>query len=86
MKNSDLTRYEADRDLAADLLHAVREMKAGRLHVVLSPGAEVREKTGFSEAELQQALHASVGAGTASGAGVDAEQVFDRLESKYRQS
>ena len=83
MKDSDLTRYEADRDLATDLLQAVREMKAGRLHVVLSPGAEVREKTSLSQAELQQALHASVGAGTASGAGAEVEQVFDRLESKY---
>ena len=86
MKDSVLTRYEANRDLAADLLQAVREMKAGKLHVVLSPVAEARENAGLSQAELQQVLHASVGAGAASGAGTDAEQVFDRLESKYRQA
>ena len=86
MKDSDLTRYEANRDLAADVLQAVCEMKAGKMHVVLSPVAEVRENAGLSQAELQQVLHASVGSGTAGGAGAEAEQVFDRLESKYRQS
>jgi len=86
LKDSDLTRYEAHRDLAADVLQAVREMKAGKLHVVLLPGAEAREKTGLSQAELQPVLHASVGAGAASGAGAEAEQAFDGLESKYRQA
>ena len=86
MKDSDLTRYEADRDLATDLLQAVCEMKAGKLHLVLSPRAEARETMGLSQAELQPVLHASVGAGAASGAGADAEQVFDRLESKCRQT
>ena len=84
MKDSDLTRYEADRDLAADLLQAVREMKAGKLHVVLSPRAESRETMGLSQAELQAPQHALVGVGTAGGAGAEAEQVIDRLESKYR--
>lgn len=60
MKDSDLTRYEADRDLATDLLQAVREMKAGMLHVVLSPGAEVREKTSLSQSEFATPLGVSV--------------------------
>ncbi|MDP2152016.1 MAG: hypothetical protein Q8K13_20490 [Parvibaculum sp.] len=29
-RRTDLTRYESNRDLAADLLQAVREMKAGK--------------------------------------------------------
>lgn len=45
MKDSDLTRYEANRDLAADLLKAVREMNAGKLHVVLSPVVGVPART-----------------------------------------
>lgn len=57
MKDSDLTRYEADRDLAADALQAVREMKAGKLHVVLSPVAEAQENAGLSQAELQRWYH-----------------------------
>ena len=60
MKNSDLTRYEADRDLAADVLQAVREMKAGKLHVVLSPGAEVREQTDLSQTQFATLVGVSV--------------------------
>lgn len=33
-----------------------------------------------------QELRASIDAGTASGAGVDADQLFDRLEAKYRKA
>lgn len=40
----ELPQYEAGCDLAADLLQAVREMKAEKLHVVLSPVTETREK------------------------------------------
>jgi hypothetical protein len=36
LTDAELAQYEADRDLAADLLQAVRDMKAGKLHVVLS--------------------------------------------------
>lgn len=57
LTDAELAQYEADRDLAADLLQAVREMKVGRLHVVLSPGAEVGEKTGLSPAEFQHWYH-----------------------------
>lgn len=38
LTDAELARYEAGRDLAADLLQAVSEMKAGKLHMVLSPG------------------------------------------------
>lgn len=60
MKDSDLTRYEANRDLATDLLQAVREMKAGKLHVVLSPVAEVRENAGLSQSQFATLMGVSV--------------------------
>ena len=60
MKDSDLTRYEADRDLAADLLQAVREMKTGKLHVVLSPVTEARKKTGLSQTQFATLMGVSV--------------------------
>lgn len=60
MKDSDLTRYEADRDLAADVLQAVREMKAEKLHVVLLPVAEAREKTGLSQSQFATVMGISV--------------------------
>ena len=37
LSKSELAAYEARRDLAADLLQSVREMKAGQVHVVASP-------------------------------------------------
>ena len=42
---AELEQYEAGRDLAADLLQAVREMKAGQVHVVHTPAVEARRKT-----------------------------------------
>ncbi len=60
MKDSDLTRYEADRDLAADLLQAVCEMKAGKLHMVLSPVAEAREKASLSQTQSTTLVGVSV--------------------------
>ena len=52
LSKARLAAYEATRDLAAELLRSVREMKAGRLHVVLSPAVEVREKTGLSRSQF----------------------------------
>ena len=38
LTKSELAAYESKRDLAAELLQSVREMKAGQLHGVSSPG------------------------------------------------
>ena len=39
-----LLAYEAKRDLAAELLESVQQMKAGKTNVVLSPAIESRLK------------------------------------------
>ena len=57
---ADLERYEANRDLAADLLQAVREMKAGQVHVVHTPAIEARRKTGLSQSQFAQLIGVSV--------------------------
>lgn len=44
-----LLAYEAKRDLAAELLESVQQMKAGKTNVVLSPAIESRERTGISQ-------------------------------------
>ena len=44
---AELAAYEATRDLAAELLQSVREMKAGHVQVVSSPVIEARKKTGL---------------------------------------
>ena len=64
-KNKRLTRaelatYEAKRDLAADLLQSVREMKAGKVQVVTSPVIEARRKTGLSQSQFAALLGVSV--------------------------
>lgn len=57
---AELAAYEANRDLAADLLQAVREMKAGRVQIVISPVIEARKKTGLSQSQFAALLGVSV--------------------------
>ena len=52
LTKTELAAYEAKRDLAADLLQSVREMKAGQLSVVSSPVVEARKKTGLSQSQF----------------------------------
>ena len=56
----ELARFEADRDLGAELLQSVREMKAGKVHVAYSPAIEAREKTGLSQSQFAALLGVSV--------------------------
>lgn len=56
----ELEAYEAKRDLAAELLQSVREMKAGQGHVVYSAAIEAREKTGLSQSQFAALLGVSV--------------------------
>jgi putative transcriptional regulator len=55
-----LEAYEADRDLAADVLQAVREMKAGEGRVVWPPAFAARQQTGLSQAQFAELLGVSV--------------------------
>jgi len=60
LNRKDLAAFEAKRDLAAELLQSIREMKSGRTHVVLSPATEAREKTGLSQSQFATLLGVSV--------------------------
>jgi putative transcriptional regulator len=60
LNSHELAAYEAGRDLAADLLQSVREMKAGRVQLVTSPVVEARRKTGLSQSEFAALLGVSV--------------------------
>ena len=57
---AELAAYEAKRDLAAELLQSVREMKAGQVQVVASPVIEARKKTGLSQSQFAALLGVSV--------------------------
>ena len=55
-----LAAYEATRDLGAELLQSIREMKSGKTQVVSSPASEAREKTGLSQSQFAALLGVSV--------------------------
>ena len=60
LSSKELAAFEAKRDLAAELLQSIREMKAGKTHVVLSPATEARRKTGLSKSQFATLLGVSV--------------------------
>ena len=60
LTDAELTAYEAKRDLAAELLQSVREMKAGETEVVLSLAVEARRRTGLSQSQFAALLGVSV--------------------------
>jgi putative transcriptional regulator len=60
LTDAELAAYEAKRDLAAELLQSVREMKAGQVRVVSSPVIEARNKTGLSQSQFAALMGVSV--------------------------
>ena len=60
LAEKQLRTYEAKRDLAAELLESVRQMKSGKTSVVLSPATEARERTGLSQSQFATLLGVSV--------------------------
>lgn len=60
LTDAELEVYEAQRDLAAELLQSVCEMKAGQGRIVFSPAIEARQKTGLSQAKFAALLGVSV--------------------------
>lgn len=60
LTDAELDAYEAKRDLAADLLQAIGEMKAGKGRVVWPPALAARQETGLSQAQFAELLGVSV--------------------------
>ena len=60
LTDTELEAYEVKRDLAAELLQSVREMKAGKAEVVLSLAVEARQRTGLSQSQFAALLGVSV--------------------------
>jgi len=60
LTKTELAAYEAKRNLAAELLQSVREMRAGQVHVVSSPVIEARRKTGLSQSQFAALMGVSV--------------------------
>jgi putative transcriptional regulator len=60
LTDAELEAYEAKRDLTAELLQSVREMKAGKTEVVLSLAVDARKRTGLSQSQFAALLGVSV--------------------------
>jgi putative transcriptional regulator len=60
LSRRELAAFEAKRDLAAELVQSIREMKAGKTHVVRCAATEAREKTGLSQSQFAALLGVSV--------------------------
>jgi len=57
---AQLRTYESKRNLAADLLESVKQMKAGKVETVHTPAVEARERTGLSQSQFAALLGVSV--------------------------
>lgn len=60
LSDAELERFEAGRDLGADLLEAARQMKAGLGAVVYSPIIAARQKSGLSQAQFAALMGVSL--------------------------
>ena len=60
LTKAQLAAYEAKRDLAAELLQSVKEMRTGQTRVAFSPVVEARERTGLSQSQFAALLGVSV--------------------------
>ena len=57
---SELEEMEAKRDIGAEILQSIKDLKAGKGKVVLSPAVEARQATGLSQAHFAALLGVSV--------------------------
>lgn len=57
---AELQAHESTRDLGAEILQSIQDMKAGKGKVVLSAAAEARQATGLSQSQFAGLLGVSV--------------------------
>ena len=60
LSQSEIEALEAKRDIGAEILQSIQDMKAGKGKVVLSPAVEARQATGLSQAQFAALLGVSV--------------------------
>ena len=56
----EIKAFEASRDIGAEILQSIQDMKAGKGKVVLSPTVEARQATGLSQSQFAALLGVSV--------------------------
>lgn len=60
LTDKELEELEKNRNIGAELLESVRQMKAGKGRIVMSPVISARKKSGLSQAEFAKLLGVSV--------------------------
>ena len=60
LTGAELEAYESQRDIGAEILQGLLDMKAGRTTVVYSPAIAARQKSGLSQAGFAKAIGVSV--------------------------
>ena len=60
LTQAEIAAFEAKRDIGEELLQSIRDMKAGKGQVVVSPAIEARSKTGLSQSQFASLLGVSV--------------------------
>jgi putative transcriptional regulator len=60
LTDKELEEWENSRDMEAELLESVRQMKAGKGRVVMSPIISARKKSGLPQPEFAKLLGVSV--------------------------
>ena len=56
----EIASLEATRDIGAEILQSIKDMKAGKGKVVVSSATEAREATGLSQSQFASLLGVSV--------------------------
>ena len=60
LTEAEIEVFESNRDIGEDLLQSIRDMKAGKGQVVVSPAIEARSRTGLSQSQFAALLGVSV--------------------------
>jgi putative transcriptional regulator len=60
LNSSEIAAFEAKRDIGAEILRSLQDMKAGKGKVVISSATEAREATGLSQSQFANLLGVSV--------------------------
>jgi putative transcriptional regulator len=60
LTQAEIEALEAKRDIGAEILQSIKDMKAGKGKVVVSPAAEARSATGLSQSQFAALLGVSV--------------------------
>ena len=57
---AEIGAFEANRDIGAEILQSIKDMKAGKGKVVVPAAVEAREATGLSQSQFASLLGVSV--------------------------